>query len=73
MVAEEIMTLLLKTPRTPLDHRALAGLSLVLNHFVFPLTLHSWHLSSGPKINLLSVLTVVMDIGPELILVLIVV
>ena len=26
MVAEEIMTLLLESPRTPLDHRALAGL-----------------------------------------------
>ena len=36
MIAEEIMTLLLESPQTPLDHRALAGLSLVLSHFVFP-------------------------------------
>ena len=73
MVAEEIMTLLLESPRTPLDHRALAGLSLVVSHFVFPPRLHSWHLPSGPTIVLLSVLTVVMDIGPEFILVLVVV
>ena len=73
MVAEEIMTLLLESLRTPLDHRALAGLSLVLSHFVFPLRLHSWHLCSGPKIVLLSVLTAVIDIGLEFILVLIVV
>ena len=67
------MTLLLESPRTPLDHRALARLSLVLSHFVFPLRLHSWDLPSGPKITLLSVLTVVIDIGLEFILVLIVV
>ena len=73
MVEEEIMTLPLESPRTPLDHRALAGLSLVLSHFVFPLRLHSWHLPSGPKTVLLSVLTVVIDIGAEFILVLIVV
>ena len=73
MVAEEIMTLLLESPRTPLDHRAFAGLSLVLSHFVFPPKLHLWHLPSGPKITLLSVLTVVIDIGLEFILVLIVV
>ena len=73
MVAEEIMTLLLESPRTPLDHPALGGLSLVLSHFVFLLRFHSWHLPSGPKINLLSVLTVVIDIGLEFILVLIVV
>ena len=73
MVAEEIMTLLLESPRTPLDHRTLAGLSLVLSHFVFPLRLHSWHLPSKPKINLQSVLTVAIDIGLEFILVLIVV
>ena len=36
MVAEEIMTLLLESPRTTLDRRALAGLSLVLSHLVFP-------------------------------------
>ena len=46
IVAEEIMTLLLESPRTPLDHRALAGLSLVVSHFVFPARLNSWHLSS---------------------------
>ena len=40
---------------------------------MFPLRLHSWHLPSGPKINLLSVFTVVIDIGLEFILVLIVV
>ena len=73
MVAEEIMTLLLESPRTPLDHRALAGLSLLLSHFMFPLRLQSWHLPSGLKITLLSVLTVVIDIGLEFILVLIVV
>ena len=73
MVAEEIMTLLLESPRTTLDHRALAGLSLVLSHFVFPPRLHSWHLLSGPKIVLLSVLTVVIDIRLEFILVLVVV
>ena len=73
MVAEEIMTLLLESPRTPLDHRALAGPSLVFGHFVFPPRLHSWHLLSGPKIVLLSVHTVVIDIGLELILVPIVV
>ena len=72
-VAEEMMTLLLESPRTPLDHRALAGLSLVLSHFVFPLRLHSWHLPSGPEIVLLSVHTVVTDIGLESILVLLVV
>ena len=73
MVADEIMTLPLESPRTPLDHRALAGPSLVFSHFVFPPRLHSWHLLRGPKIVLLSVLTVVIDIGLELILVLIVV
>ena len=73
MVAEEIMTLLLESPRTPLDHRVLAGLSLVLSHFVFPPRLHFWHLPSGLKIVLLSVLTVVIAIGLEFILVLIVV
>ena len=73
MVAEEIMTLLPESPRTPLDHPALAGLSLVLSHFVFPTRLHSWNLCSGPKITLQSVLTVVIDIGLEFILVLIVV
>ena len=73
MVAEVIMTLLLESPRTPLDHRALAELSLDLSHFVFPLRLHSWHLPSGPKITLLSVLTVVIHLGLECILVLIVV
>ena len=70
MVAEEIMTLLLESPRTPLDHWALAGLSLVLSDFVFPPRLHSWHPPSGPKIVLLSVLTVVIDIGVVFILVL---
>ena len=73
MVAEKIMTLLLESPRTPFDHWALAGLSLVLSLFVFPRRLHSWHLLSGPKIVLLSVLTVVIDSGLEFILVLIVV
>ena len=73
MVAEEIMTLLLESPRTPLDHRTLAGLSLVLSHCVFPLRLHSPHLPSEPRIMLLSVLTVAIDIGLEFILVLIVV
>ena len=73
MVAEEIMTLLLESPRTPLNHRTLARLSLVLSHCVFPLRLHSWHLPSEPKITLLSVLTVAIDIGLEFILVLIVV
>ena len=73
MVAEEIMTLLLESPRTPSDHQALAGLSLVVSHFVSLLRLHSWHLPSGPKIFLLSVLTVVIDIGLEFILVLVVV
>ena len=73
MVAEEIMTLLLESPRTPLDHRALAGLSLVPSHFVFPPRLHSWHPPSGPKITLQSVPIVVIDIGLEFILVLIVV
>ena len=67
------MTLLLESPRTPLDHRALAGLSLVLSHFVFPPRLHSRHLPSGPKIVLLSILTVVIDIDLDLILVLVVV
>ena len=67
------MSLLLESPRTPLDHRTLAGLSLVLGHFVFPLRLHSWHLPSGPSINLQSVSTVAIDIGLEFILVLIVV
>ena len=67
------MTLLLQSPRTPLDHLSLAGLSLVLSHFVFPLRLHLWHLPRRPKINLQSVLTVVIDIGLEFILVLIVV
>ena len=73
MVAEEIMTLLLESPRTPLDHWALAGLSLVLIHFVLIPRLHLWHLPRGPKITLLSVLTVVIDIGLEFQLVLIVV
>ena len=73
MVAEEIMTLLLESPRTPLDHRDLAGLSLVLSHFVFPLRLHSRHLPSRPRVTLQSVLTVVIDNGLEFILVLIVV
>ena len=31
---------------------------------MFPLRLHSWHLPSEPKITLLSVLTVAIDIGP---------
>ena len=61
------MTLILESPRTPLDHRALAGLSLALSHFVFPLRLHSWHLPNEPKIVLLIVLTVVIDIGLEFI------
>ena len=56
-----------------LDHRTLAGLLLLLGHCVFPLRLHSWHLPSEPKIILLSVLTVAIDIGLEFILVLIVV
>ena len=73
MVAEEIMTLLLESPRTPLDHRTLAGLSLVLGHCVFLLRLHSWLLPSKPRINLQSVLTVAIDIGLEFILALIVV
>ena len=73
MVAEEIMTLLLESPRTPLDHRTLAGLLLVLGHCVFPLRLHSWHLPSKPRINRQSALTVAIDIGLEFILVLIVV
>ena len=71
MVAEEIMTLLLESPRT--DHRTLAGLSLVVGHCVFPQRLHSWLLSSKPRINLQSVPTVVIDIALEFILVLIVV
>ena len=73
MVAEEIMTLLLESPRTPLDHRTLAGLLLVLGHCVFSLRLHSWHLPNKPRINLQSVLTVAIDIGLEFSLVLIVV
>ena len=73
MVAEEIMTLLLEYPRTPLDHRAFAWLSLVLNHFVFPLRLHSWHLPCRPKIILLIVLTSVKENDLEFILVRIVV
>ena len=73
MVAEEIKTLLLKSPRTRLDHRALAGLSTVLGPSVFPPRLHSWHLPSGPNIVLLSVLTVVIDIELGFILVLVVV
>ena len=73
LVAEEIMTLLLESPRTLLDHRALAGLSLVLSQLVFPLRLHLWHLPSGTKITLLSVLSVVTDIGMDFILVLTVV
>ena len=67
------MTLLLESPRTHSDHQTSAGLSLVLGHFVFPLTLHSWLLPSRQRINLLSVLTVAIDIGLEFILVLIVV
>ena len=67
------MTLLLESPRTPLGHRTIAGLSLVLSHCMFPLRLHSWHLPSEPKITLLSVLTVAIDIGLEFIPVLIVV
>ena len=73
MVAEKIMTLLLESPRTPLDHRTLAGLLLLLGHCVFPLRLHSWHLPSEPRVNLQSVLTVAIGIGLEFILVLIVV
>ena len=73
MLAEDIKTLLLKSPRTRLDHRALAGLSTVLSLSVFPPRLHSWHLPRGSKIVLLSVLTVVIDIGLEFILVLVVV
>ena len=71
MVAEEIKTLLLESPRTRLDHRASAKLLTVLSASVFPPRLHSWHLSSGPKIVLLSVLTVVIDIGLDFILVLV--
>ena len=41
MVAEEIMTLLLESPRTLLDHRTLAGLLLLLGRCVFPLRLPS--------------------------------
>ena len=73
MVAEEIMTLLLESPRTALDHRALAGLSLVLSYFVFPRGYIRGISPGGPKITLLSVLIVVIDIGLEFILVLIVV
>ena len=73
LVVEAIMTLLLESPRTPLDHRALAGVSLVLSHFAFPPRLHVWHLPSGQKITLQSVLMVVIDICLEFILVLIVV
>ena len=73
MVAEEIMTLLLESPRTLLDHRTLAGLSLVLSHCVFSLGLHSRHLPSKPRINLQSAPTVAIDIGLEFIPVLIVV
>ena len=73
MVAEEIMTLLLESPRTRLDHRALAGLSFVLSHFLFPPRSHSLHLPSGLKSTLQSVLTVVIDIGLKFILVRIVV
>ena len=58
---------------TPLDHRTLAGLLLLLGQRVFPLRLHSWHLPSEPKINLLSVLTVAIGIDLEFIPVLIVV
>ena len=73
MVAEEIMTLLLESPRTPLDHRTLVGLLLLLGHCVFPLRLPSWHPPSEPRIILQSALTVAIDIGLEFILVLIVV
>ena len=73
MVAEEIKTLLLESPRTRLGHPALAGLSTVLSPSAFPPRLHSWYLPSGPKIALLSVITVVIDIGLEFILVLVVV
>ena len=73
MVAEEIMTLLLESPWTPLDRRTLAGLLLVLGHCVFPLRLHSWHLPSGPRFNRQSVRTVGIGIYLEFILVLIVV
>ena len=41
MVAEEVMTLLLESPRILWDLRTLAGLSLVESHCVFPLRLHS--------------------------------
>ena len=67
MVAEEITTLLLESPRTPLDLRTLVGLLLLLGHYVFPLRLHSWHLPSVPRINLQSVPTVAIDIGLEFI------
>ena len=67
------MTLLLESPQTPLDHRTLVGLLLVLSHCVFPPRLPLWHLPREPKITLLSVLTVAIDIGLEFILVLIVV
>ena len=73
MVAGEIKPLLLETPRTRLDHRALAGLSTVQSPSVLPPRLHSRHLPSRRKIVLLSVLTVVIDIGLEFILVLVVV
>ena len=52
---------------------ALPGLSIVLSPPVFSPRLHLWHLPRGPKMLLLSVLTVVKDIGLEFILVLVVV
>ena len=73
MVAELIKTVLLDSQPTRLDHRALAGLSTPLIHPVFPPRLHLWHPPSGPKIVLLSVLTVVIDIGLEFIVALVVV
>ena len=73
MVAEKIMTLLLESPRTPLDHRTLVGLLLLLGHCVFPLRLPSWHLPSKPRIIRQSALTVAIGIGLVFIPVLIVV
>ena len=70
MVAEDIMTLLLESPRTLRSHRTLAGLSLVESHCVFPLRLPSWHLPNKPRIIRQSALTVAIGIGLVFILVL---
>ena len=63
MVAEVYKTLPLESLRMPLDHRALARLSTVESPPAFPPTLHSWHISRGPKIVRPSARTVGSDIG----------